>query len=129
MKIIIPSIILVLVLLDVALSYRLNHFKIYAKIKRKEEAENVELFAYQQFANKKMKIGICQICNRFLLMAAWVINSMYFMAVVCFLLAFSYSVQIYFGFHEVINFHKLKQEFTLAILKQSNMDNSDDTKS
>ena len=129
MSTILPCLIIALVLIDIVLSYKSSHVSVRIRIKRKEEANNVELLVYQQYTNKKMKLEILQICIRFLLMAAWIVNSMYFTAVVCFLLALLYSIQIYFGVNKVIDLRRLKKQFALANLNQTNKDDSNDIES
>ena len=99
--------IFLLSLSDILINYLLLHIRIEIKIKDKSEAQKTILLGIRKVLLKQITFNRYQMATRILLMIMWIINTMYQRNIVfiCYLLAVTYSLMVYFSFQ---NLKKLK---------------------
>lgn len=73
-----------------------------------DELKNIKKNIYKAFFTKQIRFNIIQLIIRFVMMSAWVLNSMYWtnIAVVCFIMALLNSMLIYGNWKKIASLRK-----------------------
>lgn len=109
--------IVTLAISDIVLNFKLLNPWVSFRARRDEKIETVALIMLQKALERKLKLNLFQAIIRFLLMAAWVMNSFYHsqIAFICFIVAVLYSLTFYSSASQFKEAKAAKTEYDAAL--------------